>query len=146
MLAAWKLMNTVLLWYFDRLFSHSSHRAMNGTDLALVTGHLEGRIGWHFTLKRKVSPKNNFLRCVAYLLQTIYHHKSSSNPSPRWLCHHCLLYNTFLSQTLCPHPVAVAGRTVLSLCHTVTPISNTPPICSRPSHITTVIQMKTFHP
>ena len=35
----------ILLWYFDRLFGHSSHRAMNGTDLALVTGHLEGRIG-----------------------------------------------------------------------------------------------------
>ena len=41
-----------------------SHWAMNRTDMALVTGHLEGRIGWHFTLKRKVSPKNNFLHCV----------------------------------------------------------------------------------
>ena len=34
-----------ILWYFDRLFGHLSHQAMNGTDLALVTGHLEGRIG-----------------------------------------------------------------------------------------------------
>ena len=70
-----------VLWYFDQLFSHLSHRAMKGTDLALVTGHLEGRIGWHFTLKRKVSPKKKFLRCAAYLLQTIYHCKSLSTPS-----------------------------------------------------------------
>ena len=34
-----------VLWYFDQLFCHSSHRAMNGTDLVLVMGHLEGRIG-----------------------------------------------------------------------------------------------------
>ena len=49
-------------------------------------------------------------------------------------------HNTFLCQNLCPRPVAVAGRTVLLLCHTVTPISNTPPICSRPSHVTTAEQ------
>jgi len=30
---------------------------MNWTDLALVMGHLKGWIGWHFALKRKVSPK-----------------------------------------------------------------------------------------
>ena len=48
-----------VLWYFDWLFSQSSHRPMNWTDLALVMGHLEGRIGWHFALKRKVSPKRN---------------------------------------------------------------------------------------
>jgi len=45
-----------LLWYYDRLFGHSSHQTMNRTDLVLVTGHFEGRIGWHFILKRKVSP------------------------------------------------------------------------------------------
>ena len=55
-----------ILWYFDWLFGHSSHRAMNQTDLALVTGHLEGWIGWHFTLKRKVSQKIHFLCCTAY--------------------------------------------------------------------------------
>ena len=49
------ILNGSVLWYFDQLFDHSSHRAMNGTDLELVTGHLEGRIGWHFTLKRNVS-------------------------------------------------------------------------------------------
>ena len=113
---------------------------MNGTYLALVTGHLEGQIGWHFSLKRKVSPKNNFLRYTYYNITNYLPPQSSSNPSPWWLCHHCPLYNTFLCRTLCPRPVAVAGRTVLLLCHMVTPILNTPPICSRPSHVTTAEQ------
>ena len=39
-----------------------------------------------------------------------------------------------------PRPVAVAGQTVLLLCHTVNPISNTPSICSRPSHVTAAEQ------
>ena len=49
-------MHNKVLWYFDRLFGHSSHQTMNRTDLVLVTGHFEGRIGWHFILKRKFSP------------------------------------------------------------------------------------------
>ena len=52
----------------DCLVTHHirDDQAMNWTDLVLVTGHLEGQIGWHFTLKRKVSPKIHFLCCVAY--------------------------------------------------------------------------------
>ena len=47
---------------------------MKETDLALVTGHLEGWRGWHFTLKRKVSPKIHFPHCTAYTYnKTIYH-------------------------------------------------------------------------
>ena len=47
---------------------------MNQTDLALITGHLEGWIGWHFTLKRKVFPKIHFLHCTAYTYnKTVYH-------------------------------------------------------------------------
>ena len=39
-----KLCRINILWYFNRLFSHLSHRVMNRTDLALVMGHLEGQI------------------------------------------------------------------------------------------------------
>ena len=39
---------------------------VNWTDLALVTGHLKGWIGWYFTLKKKVSSKTYFLHCAAY--------------------------------------------------------------------------------
>ena len=63
-----------ILWYFNWLFSHSSHQAMNRTDLAFVTGHLEGRIGWHFTLKWKVTPKIYFLHCVVYTYNTTTYH------------------------------------------------------------------------
>ena len=58
-------------------------------------------------------------------------------------------HNTFLCQNLCPRPVAVAGRTVLLLCHTVTPISNNPPICSKPSRVTTAeqsVEIPQYHP
>ena len=50
-------------------------------------------------------------------------------------------------QTPCQQPLKntsrrrVASRTVLLLCHTVTPISNTPPICSRPSRVTRAEQL-----
>ena len=96
-----------------------------------------------FYPKKESLSKKKILRCRAYLfyrLQTIYHHKSSSTPSSWWLCHHFPLYNIFLCRTLCSHPVAVTGRTVLLLCHTVTPISNTPPICLRLSQVTTAEQ------
>ena len=118
-----------VLWYFNWLFSHSSHHAMNWTDLVLVMGHLKGWIGWHFTLKRKVSLKIDFFHCTVY---TYY----------KTICHP-LIWEVFEdARRLVPDTMStaqwtlVAGWTLLLLCHMVIPISNTPPICLRSSCIT----------